>query len=308
MTKMSRRQPTDTFTRFTSNSIHASKKPSLRSQRKASAGTAAAEETPAEKVARLRAELRSQRGGQLSTMDKIVAGGRRWADGAHRITTFGLLGLTGISAVFATYGIFSLVVHSRRQKRAFIDSEMDRLRDAQQAFLRGEANAEQLHLLEQERAGEAMAAKWKSDREHQKTLGLWARVKSVFSTTASKGDMGTETPEEAERREHRISGSRILEEAWTQPETKPDKPEIRRVAVTSSSVAGVGYDAKGRPVPVNKVEKIVKHVEPERRSGERLAEAAGVQPGPLDQLANNVATAASPSSNGWFGGWFGKKG
>lgn len=299
---MSRRQPTDTFTRFTSNSIHASQKPQLRPRTGgASNSSAAGAETPAEKVARLRAELRSQRDGQqLSSMDRIVAGGRRWADRMHRATTFGLLALTGVSAVVAVYGMFSLISHSRRQKRAFIDSEMDRLRDAQRAFLRGEADAEQLHLLEQERAGEEMAAKWKQDRENQKTLGLWARAKSVFTTRASKGDMGTETPEEAERREHRKSGSRILEEAWTQPDTKP-------VAVSQSAVAGVGYDAKGRPVPLNKVEKIVKTVEKDRRAGEEVFQAAGARPGPLDELASNVAAASNPSSSSWLGGWFGRK-
>ena len=194
----------------------------------------------------------------------------------------------------AAYGIFSLIGHSRRQKRAFIDSELDRLSDAQKAFLRGEANAEQLHLLEQERAGEEMADKWKKDREQQKTRGLWQRAKSVFG--GSGQDMGTETPQEAERREQRKSGGRILEEAWIESSTKP-------AAVTKSEIAGVGYDSKGRPIPANKIEKIVRTAEPERRSGEAILEQAGVKGGMLDELAGNAASAASAKTNG--GGWFG---
>lgn len=294
---MSRRQPTDTFTRFTSNSIHASQKPQTSSPSPKYAG--AADETAAEKVARLRAELRARReGGQLSFTDRAIAGGRAWADRAHRATTYGLLGLTGISAVVAVYGIFSLVTHSRRQKRAFIESEMDRLRDAQQAFLRGDANAEQLHLLEQERAGEEMAAKWKADREQQKTRGLWARAKEILGSGSS--DMGTESPQEAERREHRQSGSRILEEAWIQP-------DVKRAAVSESAVAGVGYDEKGRPVPINKLEKVVHKVDNQRRGGEEVLERAGTQGGPLDQWASNVASAAAQKSSGGWGAWFGGK-
>ncbi|ETN43330.1 uncharacterized protein HMPREF1541_02489 [Cyphellophora europaea CBS 101466] len=293
---MSRRQPSDTFTRFTSNSIHASQKPSSTAQMN---GTAPASETPQQKVARLRAELRAQReGGQPSFGDRVVIGGRRWADRLHRGATFALLGFTGITAVVAVYGMFSLVTHSRRQKKAFIDSELDRLRAAQQAFLRGEADAEQLHLLEQERAGEEMAAKWKDDREKQKTRGLWQKAKGVFA--GSGQDMGTETPEEAERRQQRKSGSRILEEAWVESDTKP-------AAVSKSTVAGVGYDSKGRPVPVNKIEKIVRTAESERRTGERVIEGQGAKGGLLDEVAGNAAAAATPNGSGSWFGWLGGK-
>ena len=260
-----------------------------------------ASETPSEKVARLRAELRAQRQGeQLSFADRAVAGGRKWADRAHRATTYGLLGLTGISEVVAVYGISSLVTHSRRQKRAFIESEMDRLRDAQQAFLRGDANAEQLHLLEQERAGEEMAAKWKADREKQKTRGLWAKAKDIFGAGSSNRDMGSETPEEAERREKRNSGSRILEEAWV-------KEEVRPAGVAESGVAGVAYDSRGRPVPANKLERVVEKVDRERRSGGDALEQEGRRGGQLDELASNVASVASTNSAGGWLSWFGGK-
>lgn len=294
---MAKRQPSDTFTRFTSNSIHASQKPPTRPQKR-NAGPAS--ETPQEKVARLRAELRAQReGGQLTFGDRLVAGGRRWADRLHRGFTYGIIGFTGITAVAAAYGIISLISHSRRQKRAFIESELDRLRDAQQAFLRGDANAEQLHLLEQERAGEEMANKWKKDREEQKTRGLWQKAKGVFA--GSGQDMGTETPEESQRREQRKSGSRILEEAWVESTTKP-------AAVAQSQIAGVGYDEKGRPIPANKIEKIVRTAKPERRVVEEAMEQTGSKGRPLDELAGNAASAATTKtgSGSWFG-WLGGK-
>jgi hypothetical protein len=297
--KMSRRQPSDTFTRFTSNSIHASQKPPSQGPPIAPARPA---ETPQEKVARLRAQMRAQRegGAQLSFGDKVVAGGRKWADILHRGFTYTLFGVTAVTGVFAGYGLVSLIVHARRQKRAFIESELDRLAEAQKAFLRGEANAEQLHLLEQERAGEEMSEKWKKDRAEQKTRGLWQRVKAVFG--GSDRDMGTETPADVQRREHWQGGSRILEEAWVEPTHK-------KSAVAESHIKGVGYDEKGRPIPVNKIEKIVRTAESERRSGEKVLEPAmGRKGGMLDELADNAAAAASTKTSGssWFG-WLGGK-
>ncbi|KPI43347.1 uncharacterized protein AB675_6780 [Cyphellophora attinorum] len=320
---MSRRKPSDTFTRFTSNSIHASQKPSTPnfSPRQPQGPTAAPAstapiETPAEKVARLRAQLRSQRdGSQLTPTERFIAGGRRWADTAHRFTTVALLGLTGISAVVAVYGIFSLVTHSRRQKRAFIDAEMDRLRDAQQAFLRGDASAEQLHLLEQERAGEEMAAKWKADKDAQKTRGLWAKAKGMLGVGQEfDGDqMGTETLEEAERRQFRASGGRVLEEAWIQQQQqqmKENEPQLRRVAVREhDTIEGVGFDAKGRPVPLNKMERLPSNIKVERRTGDRPVEPIHeIRGGMLDQMADNAASAAaSKTGGGWYSSWFSRK-
>jgi len=57
---------------------------------------APANETPQQKVARLR-ELarRAKLDKGTSSFDRVVSGGRVWADRLHRITTFGLIGFTG---------------------------------------------------------------------------------------------------------------------------------------------------------------------------------------------------------------------
>ena len=52
-------------------------------------------ETPAQKVARLRAEHAANKLGQFSRWDRIVVRGRYWADKAHRVTTYTLVGFTG---------------------------------------------------------------------------------------------------------------------------------------------------------------------------------------------------------------------
>ena len=302
------RRPSDTFTRFTANSPHAAHNPSFDSrsvpQHKITSNNigrgaqpGAGGETPTEKVARLRAAARTQREAQFSTSDKILARGRIWADVAHRFTAFGLIGLAGISAVVGTYGVFSLIGHNRRQKRAWIEREMDRLAEAQRAFLRGDANAEQLHLLEQERAGDEMAAKFKSDHDKKKSESLWSKAKGFIGKGAAAGEMGRETETEiAAAQMRQARREKVLDDPYIEG-------EIRPVAVRSSGIEGVGFDSKGRPVPANKMERVVRKVEDERRIGEgEIAARTGVRKGPLDVMADNISATIVPqkSSSGWF--------
>jgi hypothetical protein len=109
---MSRRPPSDNFTRFTSTSPHASSKPpaastfsyqppTSRNQAPANSPFNAASrsnETPQEKVARLRAAARAAKVKQsMSLVDRMLDRGRVWADISHRVVTYGLIGFTGKS-------------------------------------------------------------------------------------------------------------------------------------------------------------------------------------------------------------------
>lgn len=245
----------------------------------------------------------------MSLSDRIIDRGRIWADYAHRFTTYALLGVTGISTVVAVYGLTSLVAHNRRQKRAWIERELQRLQDAQTAFLKGEATAEQLHLLEQERAGEELATKRKQEDDATKTRGLWAQVKGLVGKGAAAGEMGADTVGEAEAREVRQGGrERLLEEGWLEGEAKP-MPQQREgvktvpVAVEASNIKGVGLDEKGRPVPIGRTKEVVDTFEAHRRTGEQEVTArTGITGGSLDVLAGNVASAVDPSkgSGDWL--------
>ena len=109
--KMSRRPPSDNFTRFTSTSPHASSKPpaastfsyqppTSRNQGPTNSpfnATNLSDETPKEKVARLRAAARAAKAKQsMSLIDRMIDRGRVWADISHRVVTYGLIGLTGM--------------------------------------------------------------------------------------------------------------------------------------------------------------------------------------------------------------------
>lgn len=105
-------------TRFTANTLHANSKaaapptrfaaptsspaPSSASTagpgpagRGSNAGSPPFLETPEQKVARLRAAHRRAKEAQVSKLDKVVHGGRRWFDSAHKTAVYALMGCTG---------------------------------------------------------------------------------------------------------------------------------------------------------------------------------------------------------------------
>jgi hypothetical protein len=161
----------------------------------------------------------------------------------------------GIATVISLYGLGSLITHNRRQKRAWIEREMQRLNDAQTAFLRGEATPEQLHLLEQERAGEEMAKKAAEQKRRKKEAGMWGRLKGVVGV--SSGDMGREKEPPGQAIQ---GGERLLEEGW----------------VDDASRASSG--------------SIIQAVPDSRREGKQdVVSRPRITGGPLDVLASNVA-------------------
>ncbi|RMZ77594.1 hypothetical protein DV737_g4244, partial [Chaetothyriales sp. CBS 132003] len=307
-------RPSDSFTRFTPSSPHATQHPSLASvgtagtyrrtsrqiEANARASPAPESETPAQKVARLRAAARAQREAQYTTTDKLLAKGRRWADIAHRTTAYGLIALTGASALVGAYGLFSLIAHTRREKRAFVEREMNRLAEAQKAFLRGEADAEQLHLLQQERASEEKAAQFKAEQqEEHKSDGVWARLKGVVSKSAAAGDKGQES--EAEKAAAQIRKARRQRAAGDEELVDG---EIVPVAVKLSEIEGVGFDAKGRPVPVAKTEtRILRPAAEDGPVPPRPEQQTNKSPGcaSIEHPASNIQHTASniqhPASN-----------
>lgn len=304
---MSRKPANDRFTRFTSTTPSASSskpptsfnssQPTQNPQQPSPSST----ETPQERVARLRAEHLRKRAAEFSNTDRVLASGRRVADVLHRGATYTLLGFSALATVFAAYGLVSLVSHNRTQKRAWIEREMDRLESARAAFLKGTADAEQLHLLEQERAGEEIRNKYEEDKKRRKQEGWFSNVKKMFRSGAQAGDMGA-NPSEPTLRER---AERLREAEFAEPQqmrtiqTNSGEVTMRPAAVAETSVPGVGLDEKGRPVPLGKVERVTT----ERESPILAAVQAGTRrPGELDVLAQN---ATSASSN-WLSSVFGR--
>jgi hypothetical protein len=203
----------------------------------------------------------------------------------------------------------SLITHNRRQKRAWIEREMQRLHDAQSAFLRGDATPEQLHLLEQERAGEEMTEMAVAEKARKKEQGILGRARAFIGMGAAGGEMGREDEVvEVSLRPGRQSGERILEE-WIEGEVRPQAQFSRNDSerAVASGIQGVGMDSKGRPVPM---ERAVKEYEarqvakrPRRAGEEEVVARTGITGGPLDVLASNVTNAVTGNGSGDWLSW-----
>ncbi|KAL9624370.1 MAG: hypothetical protein Q9160_001332 [Pyrenula sp. 1 TL-2023] len=219
-------------------------------------------ETPKEKVARLRAQSRLAKArASSSPLERFISRSRGWADISHRIFAVGLIGFSGVAGVFAIYSIGSLITHNRRQKRAWIEREIERLHDAQRAFLRGEASPEQLHLLEQERAGEEMKIKREEELRERRDNGVLGRTKRALGIEAKK----------EEGREYALLD---------------DMREVGVVRGRSGDV-GSGFEEGDR--------------EAERVFGTSGAVAERGGEGQLDVLADNAASKVIPSTDkGWL--------
>jgi hypothetical protein len=181
-------------------------------------------------------------------------------------------------------------------KRAWIERELDRLDDARKAFLAGTASAEQLHLLEQERAGQEMEEQREREKERKKEAGIWGRVKEAVGAQVSKGEMGEETARQRERRLARQRGETGQE--WLVAETgaesgvlAPGTKVKEAVKAEGSAIPGVGFDSKGRPVPAGRIEHVTRTVEEDRSTGEKRPAVRAA--GPLDVMADNAVSVVT---------------
>ena len=118
-------------------------------------------ETPQQKIARLRAAAALAKRGKESQFDKTVRIGRIWADRAHRVTAFSLVGLTVLSGAVATAGITDMLLHNRRRRNEWLaEKKAQTARDlevAKQAEATGTASEDQILLINRERAAEEAA-------------------------------------------------------------------------------------------------------------------------------------------------------
>lgn len=190
---------------------------------------------------------------------------------------------------------------------------MDRLDDARRAFLAGTANAEQLHLLEQERAGEILRAKYEDEKKKNKEAGYFGKLKSYFTSTTGKGDLGVEEPkrERLERLPEELGQTPVQNTASpASSESRGTKMvrmgdtevAFRPVAVQDSAIKGVGLDEKGRPVPANKMERV-----PITADREVVKEIRQLKGGPLDVLAGNAVVETKQAGQSWWGWINGEK-
>jgi hypothetical protein len=186
----------------------------------------------------------------------------------------------GLASLIAAYAAVDLVLYNRRQKRAWIDRELERLHEARQAFVRGDATPAQLHLLQQERAGDAIVEKKEKEKERNRRESWWGRGKAMLF--GGKDDEEEQT-ERYGRKEK--TPSNII---WQGPvDVKPGERLLEEERWVTND------EKQGKSV----TEAVKGMVEGRRRDGEKEIEhTTGLAAGPLDVLAGNVAGAVKENT------------
>lgn len=181
------RSPSDA-TRFTATGPYASSSPNIShqptpsppprqqgSQLSFGASPAPENETPQQKIARLRAAAAAAKRPLETPTDRLIRVGRAVADRAHRVTAISLIGLTVVTGMVATAGITDMLLHNRRRRNEWLAEKQAQsardLREAADAAGRGEASEEQRLLINRERAAR------EAEEARRSRPGVWKRVK-----------------------------------------------------------------------------------------------------------------------------------
>lgn len=228
-------------------------------------------ETPQQKIARLRAAAAAAKRPKETQFDAVVRIGRRWADRAHRVTAIGLIGLTVITGMVATAGITDMMLHNRRRRNEWLaQKKAETAADLQVALVaqqEGRASDDQMLLINRERAAHE-AAEAKKNRP-----GMFRRAtNAVFgggSTTQQQDSrMGAEAADT-------LAVSHVLKEEFPRtPMQFSQKQEEREIE-----------------------QRLEEAVEDHRIAHDGLPKPHG---GPLDQQAQRAVNAVATSGGSWM--------
>ena len=268
------RTPADA-TRFTATGPYASSSSSFTANAPSSApsssgagsqiqfgASAPTNETPQQKIARLRAAAQAAKHVPESSYDRTVRIGRTVVDRAHKFTALGLIGLTVLTAMVATAGITDMILHNRRRRNEWLAQkraeEAREVAVARVAIEEGIASEDQVLLVNRERAR-------RESEEAKKTRpGVFRRSTSWLFGGLSKEEQ---------------KGGRLGAEA----------------ALASGGEQILG-EKEGRGV----LQAVQEKVESKRREVERVEDVIRPLGGPLDREAERSLHAAADAGKSWM--------
>ncbi|KAL1885799.1 hypothetical protein Plec18167_001294 [Paecilomyces lecythidis] len=209
-----------------------------------SSGPGGKEETPKQRVERLRAEARAARiAASTSRVDTFIERGRGIANKAHKAMIYTLIAASGVCGVLTIYSVVSLTMYNRRQRELWLEKQLQCLQDARLAYANGTATDEQLEILRKEKIGELE----KEAKEKEKAERPWNKFKQyVFGglktdevpegSAASDGNLGVIEALNAKK----VEDAKLAESAATTatPATTPNQPgQLDVLAENAESVA-----------------------------------------------------------------------
>ncbi|KAL5114425.1 hypothetical protein ACEQ8H_007680 [Pleosporales sp. CAS-2024a] len=164
-------------TRFTATGVWAHTRPGGHATTLQFADPAPKNETPQQKVKRLREAANRAKMAQVTKWDYMYLYGRMTADAVHRFTVYGLIFATGCIGVLAVFSIGDMIVYNRR-KRAIYFAEQEKaqarvLEAARAAVAQGTASAAQAALVTGIAEEEEAYEKKKAERKAPSKLLWW---------------------------------------------------------------------------------------------------------------------------------------
>ncbi|KAF1921147.1 cytochrome oxidase c assembly-domain-containing protein [Ampelomyces quisqualis] len=248
-------------TRFTATGVWAHTRPGGRATTLQFADPAPKNETPQQKVKRLREAANRAKMAQVTRWDYMYMYGRMTADALHRFTVYGLIFATGCIGVLAVFSIGDMVVYNRR-KRAIYLAEEERmharvLETARTAVSQGTATAAQTALVTGIAEEQEAFDKKKAERNVASKLlwymhGEWREEKAI-----------------AEQRRLAVE-------------------EIRKQESTGGQGVGI----------VDAVQEARQNYAPASTSA---AASTSIVGGPLDNAADKATQKAEETGRGWLG-------
>ncbi|KAG6094784.1 hypothetical protein E4U30_003032 [Claviceps sp. LM220 group G6] len=156
MARMAPRSVLDA-TRFTSTLPHAASKTAVVGRVASPAASKQSPrvpgETPEQRVQRLRKAHEAAQQAQISSVDRMVEGSRKFFDVAHRWTVRALIFFTILAGFVSVYSVWDMLQFNSARRAEWIEAqkkfEADELALARIAYLRGDATDEQIELVEE---------------------------------------------------------------------------------------------------------------------------------------------------------------
>lgn len=258
------RSPSDA-TRFTSNGPP-NAAPAAPTGSQIDFGQAPRNESPQQKIARLRAAAANAKRGKETGFDTVVRVGRVVADRAHKFTAFSLIGLTVVAGVVATAGITDMLMHNRRRRNEWLAEKKAQsaaeLLEARRAQSQGNISEDQMLLINRERVRET------AEEEKKSQPGMFKRAGNYLFGGLEK----------EEQKGGKLGAAAAKAESAVQPITE--------------TLLGQ-YEDPGV------LEAVEKKVASHRREGERVEEVLKPLGGPLDRRAELVAKDVVNSGRNW---------
>lgn len=252
-------------TRFTSNGPpNAAPAPTVGSQ--IDFGQAPSRETPQQKISRLRAAAANAKRGKETGFDTAVRVGRVWADRAHKVTAFSLIGLTVVAGVVATAGITDMLMHNRRRRNEWLAEKTAQsaaeLLEARKAQHAGTITEDQMLVINRARVKEA------ADAEKKNQPGMFKRAGTYLFGGLEK----------EEQKGGKLGAAAAKAEEAVQP--------VKEKLLGQNEDPGV-------------LQSVEQKLDSHRREGEKVVEIVKPFGGPLDRQAQSAANAISGNGKSW---------